>query len=75
MQPLAGDGYVGVVAVGGHVGGYEHPLGKAVGFEVFVEEGCVLDLLEAVLLVGYGVVEDFGAGEGLEGPLNGGVIR
>jgi len=27
-EPDASDGYRGVVSVGGHVGGYEHPLGE-----------------------------------------------
>lgn len=37
--PATGGGYVGVVAVRGHVGGDEHPLGELVGLEVLVEVG------------------------------------
>lgn len=60
-EPLAGGGYIGVVAVAGHVGSDEHPLGELVVLKVFIEEGCVLDPLETVLLVGNGVVEDLRA--------------
>lgn len=47
------------MTVGGHVWGDEHPLGKFVALEIFEEEGCVLDLGEAVWVGDYRVVENF----------------
>ncbi len=45
--------YGGVVAVGGHVGRDEDPLGEFVVLEIFEEEGCVFDLFETVGSVCY----------------------
>jgi len=60
VEPFARDGYGGIVTVRSHVWGNKHPLRKLVGFEIFVEEGCVLNLREAVGFCCYGVIEDFG---------------
>lgn len=59
-EPLTGDGDGGVVAVGGHVGGDEHPLGELIGLEVFVEEGDVFDVGESFGFGDDGVVENLG---------------
>lgn len=58
--PSAGSGDGGVVAVIGHVGSDEHPLGKSVGLQVLVEGGEVLDRAETLGVVGDGVVQDSG---------------
>lgn len=65
--PLAGNANVGVVAVRGHVGGDEHPLGQLVLLEVLVEHGAagvdhgqVLDLRQALLVVGDTAGQDGG---------------
>lgn len=57
-SPVTGDGDGGVVAIAGHVGGDEHPLGKSVVGEVDVELSQVLDLREALLALGNRVEDD-----------------
>jgi len=61
LQPFASDGDGGVVTVGGHVGGDEHPLGELVILKVGGEHGCVLDLGGSLGLSHDRVVEDLRA--------------
>ena len=56
--PGTGSGDRGVVAVVGHVGSDEHPLGKSVGFQILVERSEVLDGAETLGVVGDGVVQN-----------------
>lgn len=65
--PSTGDSSRGVVAVGGHVGGDEHPLGQLVCLQILVEHGLlgvnhgeVLDLRQALLRAGHLVNQDGG---------------
>lgn len=58
VEPLAGEGDVGVVGIVGHVGGDEHVLGQTVVLQVLVEGGEVLDLTGTDSVVGDGVEED-----------------
>lgn len=54
--PITGGCDIRVVAVVGHVGGNEHPLGQCVGRKVAVEQGKVLGLGEAVRIPGHRVI-------------------
>lgn len=63
LEPDASDCDRGVVAVRGHVGGYEHPLRELVGGEVRGKQSCVFYFGKAISGVGYGTVENFWAKE------------
>lgn len=61
LEPFSCGSDGGVVSVGGHVGGDEHPLWEFISGEVFKEHGGVLDQGSAVGLRDDGVVKDGGA--------------
>jgi hypothetical protein len=57
-SPCASDTDIGVMAVAGHVGSDEHPLGKSIILEILVEHSEVLHVRQTVGLLSIAVVDD-----------------
>jgi len=58
LEPNTRGGNGSVVAVRGHIGGDEHTLGQLVVLQLLEEHGGVLDVAEAIGLVGDGIEEN-----------------